>query len=286
MKVLFCGGSENAASWEMRARQIASTNPDWKAINSPGLDDIKAADIIVAVKRIKPGLAMILKGVRKPVVWDALDFWPQDKKTKLPSDPAGMIMLAVQAAAPFNPSAIIAANKKMAEDMRGLVPSVTYIYHHARTDAKLLKFAKIAYYDGAIKHAEKVLPEVETELRRHGWELRIGKPEEKGGALIGLRDQGLNWGIAARYKSNVKAANAIAYGLRFIARPESGYVETIGAIKSGSPIWVNAVHNVEAAIAQLCEENLYEDYSTAAIASVTLEYAAARYQEFFTSLLL
>lgn len=228
MKVLFCGGSGKAPSWKMRGEQIASTHKDWIACNDPTEVMVADADIIVVVKRFNIHLIKKLRNCGKPVIWDCLDFWPQSKAISVPEDIATAIMLAKRFVGKLNPDGIICANKQMAYDFKGMAEHVTHIYHHARLDAKPLPFAPIAWYDGCVKHAEESLQEIEIEGLKYGWKLAVGKPEGEGGMYIGVRDKSPGSWLAQRWKSNVKAANAISYKMPLLAQWENGYMETMG----------------------------------------------------------
>lgn len=229
MRVLFCGGNPKAPSWEMRARQI-SAHAGWRGkgvINEPTPAEIAGHDVIVVVKRIKKELTARLADCGKPIIWDALDFWPQNKETPVPNNVDDARRMAAAYCAPLAPRAIIAANQQMAHDLQGMAPVVRHIYHHARLDARPCSFAKIAYYDGSENHAQGLMPIIARELKDRGWEFRIGAPGAEGGALIAMRDPAPSSWLARRWKSNVKAANAIAYRLPMVAQSERGYTETM-----------------------------------------------------------
>lgn len=268
MHVLFCGGNPKAPSWQMRGVQIASCDPNWLAVNEPSDTEIAAADVVVVVKRFKDKLIKRLRKPGKKIVWDALDFWPQNAGADLPQDLPGAIMLARGFYDRIRPDAVICANQQMAEDFRQFTPHARHIYHHARLDAAPLPFGKVAWYDGCEKHAEQMLIEAEEALRDKGWQLAIGKPEGKAGMLLGFRDQNQGTWLADRWKSNVKAANAIAYNLPLVAGDENGYTETIGRhnIFLGIGAAIHAIENGGAHDYSECEsttlQHAYEEYKT------------------------
>lgn len=261
MKVLFCGGSEKAPSWEMRARQICAAarvtlNQEWKAISHPTDAEIKAADVIIVVKRINDILARRLRDAGKPVAWDALDFWPQDGITAAPKTLEEAKEFTRAYISPLMPKAIITANKAMEADLVNFAPVVSTIYHHARLDAAPLAFGEVVYYDGSEKHAAGWLKLIEGELLRYGYFLRIGQPAGVGAALLACRDDSPASWLSYRWKSNVKAANAIANRLILIGQPENGYHETM---PEELPLWFSDVNNMREAVRYLVHPNSWKD---------------------------
>lgn len=219
MRVLFCGGSSKSGSWAMRGIQIASTHDDWIAVAEPTVYDIADADIVVVVKRINGDLIKKIKEAGKPLVYDMLDFWVQKHGVKIPDNLPDAIMLAKNQIAKIQPDAIIAANECMANDLRSCAPTVQHIYHHYRLDAAPVKGGDVIYYDGSIKHAEGWLKKLQKIAK-----VKIGVPQDDALALFSARD-GQAW-LPNRWKSNVKAANAIGYGLPLITHPDNGAMET------------------------------------------------------------
>lgn len=277
-RVLFCGGSPKAPSWAMRGVQIASAHPLWVAINQPTQNDIAQADLVVVVKRIHPEIAAMLNDSGKPVVWDALDFWPQGCDALLPQTVAAARALAARASRRLKLAGIIAANRQMASDLIGVAPLVECIYHHARLDARPLPLGNVIYYDGCEKHARSWLPLVAAQLDRHGWQLAEGKPLAGAGGLLAARDESAGSWIARRWKSQVKGANALAYGLPLLAQRENGYREFM---PEGTAVWFDTDCEFKEAIGRFCAAPPY----IRPCKPFTLLDAAKEYAAFFDRLL-
>lgn len=228
MRVLFCGGSPKAPSWLMRGVQIAQQRDTWQAISKPTQIDINRADIIVVVKRFDAALCNALRASGKPIVWDALDFWPQPEggDVILPQNVTAAIHMIKPYLRKLRPDHVICANKRMERDVADLL-NTRCIYHHARLDARHVELGQTIYYDGCEKHAVKWLQTVREAAAPYGWDVKFGAPKNGAGALLAVRDCNHGTWIAHRWKSNVKAANAIMHGLPLLGNPENGYLETM-----------------------------------------------------------
>lgn len=228
MRVLFCGGSPKAPSWLMRGVQISQQRDTWQAVNKPTQADINRADVIVVVKRFDPALCNLLRASKKPVVWDALDFWPQpqDYPVILPQNVTAALHMTKPFLRKLKPDHVICANKRMERDLADLI-NTRCIYHHARLDARHVELGQTFYYDGCEKHALRWLDVIRKAAAPHGWEVKCGAPRNGAGALLAVRDYNSGQWIAHRWKSNVKASNAIMHGLPLLGQPENGYMETL-----------------------------------------------------------
>lgn len=268
----------------MRGRQIASANPNWHAVNIPTDEEIQQADVVVVVKRIPDDLAMRLRMVKKHIVWDALDFWPQDGVTPAPQNVEAAKELARATCKLLRPTAIIAANRQMALDLHGLAKTVGHIYHHSRLDAAPLQYAEVAYYDGSLKHAEGWIQAIQSEFHKRGWFFVNGKPNRVGAVIIAARDESPAAWISRRWKSNVKAANAFGYRSLFMAQAESGYTETIGALG----IYFESHSDIREAVKLATSKDVWDamqgQYRNVCAKAYTLAGAAAEYQKFFEGL--
>lgn len=227
MRALFCGGSPKSGSWQIRAVQIADMRHDWLAVSDPTKEQIDAAEVIVAIKRVKPELCETLRKSGKPVIWDALDFWRQ------PVDAIGVdtVEQARALAWPWvqrlKPRCIIAANQAMAGDLDGMAEHVTTIYHHWRPDLSPCMGRHITY-EGAPAYLGKWRDTVTEASTSISWGLHYGLAADGiTGAILAARDGEHGSWLARRWKSNVKAANAIGACVPLIAWPEDAYVETM-----------------------------------------------------------
>jgi len=272
VKVLFCGGSERSGSWEMRGVQIARGG-GWDAVSSPSLEQVKAADIIVAVKRVKGNLADMLRGSGKPVIWDALDFWKQPEESTIDNleDAKALAAPHIERLAPV---LIIGANKQMADDLGGIC-----IYHHARLGAVRGQGKEITY-DGHPRYIDGL----RVPFQKIGWSFRMGAPWKETGAILSARRGGDGGWLARRWKSNVKAANAIACGVPFIAEPDQAYLETV---PSEMALWFEKQEDLNSKIDLLVTPSFLQGARDAALHhrhTATLAHAVNHYREVFKAL--
>ena len=85
MNVLFtCRGT--GGSWAIRGNQLGGKIGTAKG--KATLDDMRAADLIVLVKRPAPGMIDNIRKSGKPWVWDVVDFYPQPACTGWSKDKA------------------------------------------------------------------------------------------------------------------------------------------------------------------------------------------------------
>lgn len=256
----------------MRGVQIAAGG-GWDAVSSPSLAQIRAADVIVAVKRVKGNLADMIRGSGKPVVWDALDFWKQPEESETDSLEKAALLTAPHIEK-LRPAVILCANKQMADDLGGVC-----IYHHSRTNA-VLGFGKEIVYDGHPRFIGKVgIP-----AHKIGWSFRVGVPDKNTGALISVRTGKDGGWLARRWKSNVKAANAIACGVPFIAEPDQAYLETV---PQQMALWFQTQEELNEKIKRLADPRFIQEARRAADQvhhTATLRHAVAEYRKLFGQL--
>lgn len=283
MRALFCGGSEKSGSWAMRAVQIAAQRADWKAVSAPSREEIAAADVIVAVKRVKPGLANLLRTCGRPVIWDALDFWKQPDDAKGVHTVAQAVTLAKPHIEALQPRAIIAANRTMAIDLMGRADVVACIHHHYRLDAVPVS-GDVLTYDGAQSYLGGWASEAAANMREIGWGFRLGQPDAFTGALFAVRGGEHGSWLAQRWKSNVKAANAIGYGVPLLAWPEHAYLETLPDTLG---LWFDSAESLTIAAHQLRHEAVRRRAAESAEKlrpMFSVQAAAAEYEALFRRL--
>jgi glycosyltransferase involved in cell wall biosynthesis len=179
----------------------------------------------------------------------------------------------------LRPDCVIAANKRMAQDLMNITRA-RCIYHHARLDAKPLELGRTLYYDGCEKHASYWLDVIRAVAVNYGWNVKCGKPENGAGGLLALRDYNTGLWLANRWKSNVKAANAIAYGLPLLGQPETGYLETL---PDGWAVYFQNDSEARAAVARFCQNPVNVRGMNAE--KYTAERAANDYEKLFEDLL-
>lgn len=250
----------------MRGEQIAA-HCGWVSATVPTDEQLNNANIIVIVKRFTSDLIKRIPK-KKIIVYDILDFWNQ--KVAPPRDLGEAFSLANARIDIIKPRAIIAANKLMANDLRFSAKKVTSIYHHYRLNARPLNRGNVIYYDGDIKHLGQWEENAKKVFSKHGYEFKVGVPEDGAAAYFSARD---SW-LSIRWKSNVKAANAIGFAIPLLTRPEQGAVET-----HPNALYYNNLHDLEVAVEELKQTKspgLREQFSIDAI--------AYQYKNFFNSL--
>src|SRR3954470_6084579 len=80
MNVLIVGSGKG--SWQVRGLQLGQAI-DARMRTSPRDGDLEWADVVVCVKRALFQWADTIHAFKKPIVWDALDFWNQPEQNGL-----------------------------------------------------------------------------------------------------------------------------------------------------------------------------------------------------------
>ncbi|MEM0945459.1 MAG: hypothetical protein AAGI70_16095, partial [Pseudomonadota bacterium] len=137
MRLLFVS-DRPAGTFIMRGEQIAACRDNWRASLAPSPEDLAEADAVVLVKRVAPGTLEMIRAAGLPVIYDALDFWPQPKARWRPRSRAQRIGSAAEALALFGdhfaalkPDLILCVTRQMAADLAPLGYPTEVIYHHA-----------------------------------------------------------------------------------------------------------------------------------------------------------
>ena len=268
----------------MRGQQIAAQREGWVAENNPNRDMVMQADVVVAVKRIPPGLADLLRGSGKPVIWDPLDFWKQ------PDDAIGVESpdLARALVRPWltrlRPAAIITPNRIMADDLAGMAAFVECIYHHFDPRLTPVSGGKTVVYEGDIRFPDHWGSLAAQQLEQVGWNFRIGQPGPDTGALFAVRGGAHGSWLARRWKSNVKSANAIALGVPLLAWPEDSYIETL---IHGNAYWFTSDRELKRQIACLAaaDPRIARLYADAVREKYSVAVAATHYERLFEKVL-
>lgn len=230
MKILFTG-KPNKGSWQIRAVQMASGFAD--CIPFASASQCKAADFIVAVKRVPLEVLRAIQESGRPWAWDSVDAYPQPHCANWSREDS--IKWARDLVASMRPTTTCWANLKMREDV-GLGGEV--IPHHHRPGISInpvRKVLKTVGYEGS----PRFLGSWEHHLHHAAASIgAIFDPQAPTPSacdvVVAFRGGAADSYPARNWKSNVKLANAHASGTPFMGQPDAGYLET----QTGMEFWV------------------------------------------------
>lgn len=211
-----------AGSWDIRGRQLGGAIGARVCV-SPTAEDFAWADVVVIVKRAMLHFGGIAKACGKPVVWDALDFWPQPALNSLSSNDA--VTLVRNLAWPG--LSLIGATEAMARAIGG-----TYLPHHAwpgLTPAPAREDVRIVAYQGGAHYLGRWAGWVADQCAARGWQFVVNpKDLREADILVAFRDGQWDGWICREWKSGVKVVNALSAGRPLICQPSAASRE-IGA---------------------------------------------------------
>ena len=269
----------------MRGEQIAAQRQEWTAENNPNRDQIENSDVVVIVKRASAELVNLLRRCDKPVIWDALDFWSQPYEALEVDSIVAARAIAQGRVDRLKPVAIITPNRIMESDLRGMADIVSCVYHHYDPALTISKGGEAVVYEGDPRFPQEWLQIASRILSGIGWKLLCSRPPENTGALFAVRAGEHGSWLARRWKSNVKAANAIALGVPLLAWPEDSYTETLPA-EIG--YWFSGSEQLKKQIARLSiKENLIAASKAAEKIRplYSVAHCAAEYEKLFEKVL-
>ncbi len=277
MKILFTGKG-TSGSWQIRGVQMAQA---MGAVAAPmaTLEQCAAADVIVAVKRIPDQLLATIRKSGKPWAWDCVDAYPQPACSGWGREQA-MLWLRAEVAR-LKPDLVIWPNQRIQEDAgHGEV-----VYHHHRPGIEINPIRErieVIGYEGSEKFIDSWRPAIEAECRRIGARFVVNPPRLADvDVVLALRGDGWNGYPQARWKSNVKIANAHGSGTPFIGAPEDGYTETA----CGAEYWATSAEQLRMSLDWLApRETRAEVKSRFLRAAMPIEKAAKRYEEVLCAL--
>lgn len=278
MRVMITGTGKSG-SWLIRGEQLG------RAIGAsvvPNAGNISGHDVVVLVKRPPEHTIEAAHQSTAKIVWDVVDAWPQPIGN-LWDDVACKSWLDHQLRK-IRPHAVVAATRKMAEDVMAMgVPAIA-LPHHARPNmckAIIRPSIKRVGYEGSSRHLGIWMPRIQSWCGGHGVEF-VHNPDELWSldVIVALRE---HHGYAPRkWKSNVKLANAQAVGLPIICNREAGYIETT----TGGVLWADDLPEFERAMNQLRDQEARRLISNQLLADViSIERVASDYKAWLESLL-
>lgn len=241
MKILVTGRG-GAASWTIRGEQLGQAmGATVKA--GASLADMRAHDVIVAVKRVTPQMVLDLRRCGRPWAYDIVDAYPQRDACEW-SGPQSVKWLR-QYIAGLAPNMVVWPNARMREDVGRGGPVV---YHHHRPGIvanPVRQQLRVVGYEGHDRYLDGVRDLLEAVCNRRGMRLVVNPPHLADVDVV-LAVRGPAWRsyAADHWKSNVKLANAHASGTPFIGAPEMGYIET----GTGREYWARTPADVAQAL--------------------------------------
>lgn len=279
MRILITG-SGKSGSWQVRGVQLGH------AIGATVCRDasaamIRAHDVVVLVKRAPPRLLERLHASGARVVWDVVDAWPQ---------PDGNHWSRIQAlewlhgqVAAIRPLAVVAATRRMAEDLQSVATTVLALPHHARQGLRprpVRDTVTRVGYEGSRKQLGRWREVLEAECARRGWTFVINPKSLADVDIVAALREAEGY-PPRHWKSNVKLANAQASGVPIVCNRECGYLETA----SGGERWADDATELVVALDSLTSALARQEAaSQMADGAPTLEAVATTYRAWLESL--
>lgn len=278
MKILFTG-SGTSGSYQIRAEQMAAALGA-RAVAMASVEDCRAADVIVVVKRVPEQLLLNIRKSGRPWVYDIVDAYPQPKCTAWVKDVAQAWLK--EHLRGLRPDFVIWPNERMQEDAggRGAV-----IYHHHRPEIKVNPIRERIWtigYEGAAAYLEGWREAIEMECRARGARFLLN-PERMADVdvVLALRGKAWNGYVQQNWKSQVKLANAHGSGTPFIGAPEAGYLETA----CGAELWASTHASLSVALDALESHSARQEVSARFLKSAfSIDHAAERYRDVLCAL--
>ena len=278
--ILFTSSSR-AGSWQIRGRQLAAA-VGGEAVENPTWQQLKAARLVVVVKRATPELLALIRDAGARVVLDVVDPWPQPDGNRWTGPEAATWLKSYIRS--FAPLATVVTTSVMRAATPPGMPCLI-LPHHARPHQAInpVRRAVAAVgYEGSVRYLDGWLEPLQRHAKARGWHFYIN-PEHLADLDIVVAVRGGPWrGWATdNYKSNVKMANAQATGTPIILLPEQASIEAA----SGAEYWVETPADLPAAFDRLApyEERLARS-DVLRLAAPHLSHVAATYRSFLDGL--
>lgn len=231
MRVLFTGSMPFGA-WTMRGEQMAAQRTSWKAALNAETRDLSGVDAVVIVKHISDNALARIKGWGGPVIYDPLDFWtrhqPRDLSRIRTLDDARRVF-----AFHFSrivPDILLCPTQAMVDDLTPLGWRTELLYHHfdpCLPEAPIKPSRPTVVYQGARQNIGRWKTLLQMSCKLHGADMIFCADSiaPAAHAHVAVRTARKHW-LSRRWKSNVKAATAMACGAHLVAWPENAYLET------------------------------------------------------------
>ena len=212
---------------------------------------MRAADAIVAVKRLHPYQLEDIRQSGKPWALDVVDLYPQPACTDWDRDTA--IKWVRDHIATLSPTAVIWPNKQMREDCCTGLPNIV-LPHHYRPKAPINPIredVRVVGYEGSPNYISEWLEPLTKACAARGWTF-IVNPQylAEVDIVVAFRGREFNGYAQHHWKSNVKLANAHGTGTPFIGPSECGYMETATGLEE----WANSPSDLDDCLDRLSGE--------------------------------
>lgn len=220
MNVLIVGGGNG--SWQVRGVQLGRAIG--ARVKTALLDaDLAWADLVVLVKHAGPKYALMVHAAKKPIVWDALDFWEQPEQNSL--DEKRSKALLQEHIHAMQPRLVIGANASMGRDAKGV-----HLQHHAwpGLTPQPPRPVSVVGYQGTKKYLGTWAEAIQAECDRRGWRFVIN-PErlQDCDLIVAFRDGQWDGWMCREWKSGVKLVNAMAAGKPIITQSSASFREIL-----------------------------------------------------------
>lgn len=189
---------------------------------TPTQDDFAWADVVVLIKHAGPKWAARVRAAKKPIVWDALDYWRQPEENGFTETQARDMLAASMAQ--VRPRLVIGATQAMANVCGGV-----YLPHHARPTLAPAPVRDRVYtvaYEGTKKYLGRWAKAVTLECIKRGWDFVVNPRDIRtADILIAFRDGVWDGWMCRAWKSGVKLANALTAGRPIILQSSAAETE-------------------------------------------------------------
>jgi hypothetical protein len=276
-------------SWKVRAQQVASARPEWRATGALEPQDVVDHDVFCAVKRPFRNRLRLLRALGKLCVYDVVDCWTQPEDGLRYRDLPAIREYFAKFLGGLPVDGVVFSNRTMFEDLGDLVPNPTYIYHHfwpGLEPIEVRERARVVGYQGAANYLGPWHAAVQRACRRLGLEFVVN-PADLRSIDIGFAARGGPHAstMAHRYKSNVKLANFYGGAIPCVVNAsEESYRET----DNGEVRFFATERELEDKLAELvpvATRRRIHDSFLVARRSFTLEAVVERYRAWFAQLL-
>lgn len=238
MRILITGNGGKSGSWAVRAVQLGEAiGAEVQA--QAEVSDCRSADVVVAVKRVKPDLLARIRASGRLFVWDMVDSWPQPTGNLWSREQC--IAWLAQELERLKPDAIVWPTHRAMQDAGWSGPQMV-LPHHAwpkYTPVTVKPEVRTVGYEGSEAYLGRWRTVLETECKRRGWAFVVNGDMQQADIGVALRE---SQGYAPRHwKPGTKLANLQALGLPALCSPEAGYQE--GA--NETEFWITHPDDVE-----------------------------------------
>lgn len=225
MNLLFTGRG-TSGSWAIRGEQLGQASGA-VVKQAATAEQCKAADVIVAVKRVNDPLLAAMRASYKPWVFDIVDCYPQPHCTSWTrSEAVAWVKAQIKR---LSPAAVVWPNRKMREDCDDGRPGLVLPHHHRPGIAinPVRPTVQTVGYEGAAAYLGSWRETIEAECAKRNWHFMVNPARLADlDIVVAVRSVEYSGYAQFHWKSNVKLANAHGSGTPFIGQCECGYLET------------------------------------------------------------